>query len=152
MKKIVMMLWAATCCLMANAENKEFLQVTFHDGQNIEFALAEEPIISFADDLMKVTTKKATFSYELWTVSTFHYSATSSGIAQTEINKPFFLEGNNLIIDGTENHIRVYTIDGRSISLPHFTTGGKTIINIDAIKGNVLLIHINGKTIKIVRS
>lgn len=150
MRKIAFTLCLLLGSLTMHADNGKSLFVTFLDGSKIEFALADLPEVSFGEDKMKVQTSKTTATYELGSVKTFTY-ATTTGISQVINDKPFSMEGNTLIVDGTANKISCYTANGELITLQLSTADGKTIISLDTLKHGVYLIKINNKTIKIAR-
>ena len=151
MKKIALSLVMAICCLAAKANNEKSLFVTFEDGQKMEFALASTPEVTFGNDQMTIKTKETTASYELSKVSTFTYGAATTGISQTEMSNQLVMEGNRIIVDGTNILINAFTPDGKKISLSPISTGNKTIINLDELTHGVYIIKINNKSIKIAR-
>lgn len=151
MKKIALSLMMTACCLAAHAINEKSLFVTFEDGEKVEFALATTPEVTFGNDQMTITTTETTASYDLWKVSTFTYGAAATGINQAEVNNKFALEGNHIIIDGTNNKISVFSLDGKASNLSPITRGDKTIVNIDELPQGVYIIKINNKSIKIAR-
>ncbi len=150
MKKLALSLWVALCCLSANAANDKSLFVTFNDGTKVEFALATMPEVTFGNDQMTITTTEATASYELWKVSTFTYG-TTTGIQQSEVNNQVVREGNRLIIDGSNNKIRIFALDGKAVSISPNVVGNKTVVNLDQLTQGIYIIKINNKSIKIAR-
>ena len=151
MKKIALSLWVALCCITANAANDKSLFVTFNDGQKVEFALSTTPEVTFGNDQMTIKTTETTASYDLWKVTTFTYGSTSTGIQQVETNNKFALEGDRIIIDGTNNKVSAFALDGKAVTLSPITMGDKTIVNINELTHGVYIIKINNKSIKIAR-
>ena len=151
MKKLVLSLWVALCCMTANAANDKSLFVTFNDGQKVEFALSTTPDVTFGNDQMTIKTTKTTASYDLWKVTAFTYGSTTTGINQVENKNSFALDGDNIIIEGTNNKISTYALDGKAVKLSPVTTGNKTIINLNELAQGVYIIKINNKSIKIAR-
>lgn len=151
MKKIALSIMAALSGLAANATDGKSLFVTFNDGQKVEFALATTPEVTFGNDQMNVKTTETTASYELWKVTTFTYGATTTGISQVEGNKKFAMEGNRIIIDGTNNKISAFSLDGKAVTLSPMAIGNKTIVNINELPHGAYIININNKSIKIAR-
>lgn len=151
MKKIALSLWVVLCCMTANAANDKSLFVTFNDGQKVEFALSTTPEVTFGNDQMTIKTTQTTASYDLGKVTTFTYGSTTTGINQVENNNKFAMEGNRIIIDGTNNKISAYSLDGKAVNLSPITTGDKTTVNIDELPHGVYIIKINNKSIKIAR-
>ena len=125
------------CCLslLAKAEDKS-LFITFNDGSKAEFAMSQNPAISWADDMMTVVAGDNTLTYELWRVKQFTFGA-STGIR--EIN------GKDLYVKG--NSIRVYTLDGKAITVP--VVQGE--MNLDGLSKGIYIININGNSLKLMK-
>lgn len=149
MKKIALSLLIALSCISAKAADGKSLFVSFNDGSKIEFALSTLPEVNFGNDQMTVKSTATTASYELWKVSTFTYG-TTTGIKQVENNK-FAFEGDRIIVDGTNNKVSAFALDGKAIKLSPITAGDKTIINLSELTHGVYIIKINNKSIKVAR-
>lgn len=149
MKKIVLSLLVALSCISAKTADGKSLFVSFNDGSRIEFALSTLPEVTFGNDKMTVKSTATTASYELWKVSTFTYG-TTTGIKQVENNK-FAFEGDRIIVDGTNNKVSAFALDGKAIKLSPITAGDKTIINLSELTHGVYIIKINNKSIKVAR-
>lgn len=149
MKKIALSLLIALSCISAKAADGKSLFVSFNDGSRIEFALSTLPEVTFGNDKMTVKSTATTASYELWKVSTFTYG-TTTGIKQVENNK-FAFEGDRIIVDGTNNKVSAFALDGKAIKLSPITAGDKTIINLSELTHGVYIIKINNKSIKVAR-
>lgn len=149
MKKIALSLLVALSCISAKAADGKSLFVSFNDGSKIEFALSTLPEVTFGNDKMTVKSTATTASYELWKVSTFTYG-TTTGIKQVENNK-FAFEGDRIIVDGTNNKVSAFALDGKAIKLSPITAGDKTIINLSELTHGIYIIKINNKSIKVAR-
>lgn len=149
MKKIALSLLVALSCISAKAADGKSLFVSFNDGSKIEFALSTLPEVTFGDDKMTVKSTATTASYELWKVSTFTYG-TTTGIKQVETNK-FAFEGDRIIVDGTNNKVSAFALDGKNIKLSPITAGDKTIINLSELTHGIYIIKINNKSLKVAR-
>lgn len=149
MKKIALSLLIALSCISAKAADGKSLFVSFNDGSRIEFALSTLPEVTFGNDKMTVKSTATTASYELWKVSTFTYG-TTTGIKQVENNK-FAFEGDRIIVDGTNNKVSAFALDGKAIKLSPITAGDKTIINLSELTHGIYIIKINNKSIKVAR-
>lgn len=149
MKKIALSLLIALSCISAKAADGKSLFVSFNDGSKIEFALSTLPEVTFGNDKMTVKSTATTASYELWKVSTFTYG-TTTGIKQVENNK-FAFEGDRIIVDGTNNKVSAFALDGKAIKLSPITAGDKTIINLRELTHGIYIIKINNKSIKVAR-
>lgn len=149
MKKIALSLLIALSCISAKAADGKSLFVSFNDGSKIEFALSTLPEVTFGNDKMTVKSTATTASYELWKVSTFTYG-TTTGIKQVENNK-FAFEGDRIIVDGTNNKVSAFALDGKAIKLSPITAGDKTIINLSELTHGIYIIKINNKSLKVAR-
>ena len=149
MKKIALSLLIALSCISAKAADGKSLFVSFNDGSKIEFALSTLPEVTFGNDKMTVKSTATTASYELWKVSTFTYG-TTTGIKQVENNK-FAFKGDRIIVDGTNNKVSAFALDGKAIKLSPITAGDKTIINLSELTHGIYIIKINNKSIKVAR-
>ena len=150
MKKIALSLLVALSCISAKAADGKSLFVSFNDGSKIEFALSTLPEVTFGNDQMTVTSTATTTSYELKKVSTFTYG-TTTGIKQVETNNKFAFEGDRIIVEGTNNKVRAFALDGTAVTLSPILAGNKTIIPLEELTHGVYLIIINNKSIKVAR-
>lgn len=150
MKKIALSLLIALSCISAKAADGKSLFVSFNDGSKIEFALSTQPEITFGNDKMTIKSTATTASYELWKVSTFTYG-TTTGIKQVETNNKFAFEGDRIIVDGTNNKVSAFALDGKAIKLSPITAGDKTIINLSELTHGIYIIKINNKSLKVAR-
>lgn len=150
MKKIALSLLVALSCISAKAADGKSLFVSFNDGSKIEFALNTLPEVTFGNDQMTVTSTATTTSYELKKVSTFTYG-TTTGIKQVETNNKFAFEGDRIIVEGTNNKVRAFALDGTAVTLSPILAGDKTIIPLEELTHGVYLIIINNKSIKVAR-
>ena len=150
MKKIALSLLVALSYISAKAADGKSLFVSFNDGNKIEFALSTLPEVTFGNDKMTVTSTATTASYELKKVSTFTYG-TTTGIKQVKTNNKFAIEGDRIIVDGTNNKVRAFALDGTAVTLSPILAGDKTIIPLEELTHGVYLIIINNKSIKVAR-
>ncbi len=150
MKRLALTFCLALGCLLTRAADGKSLFVSFSDGTRVEFALSTTPDVSFANDQMTVATTATTASYELWTVSTFTYGTTTTGISQTETGR-MSVEGNRIVIDGSTGKVTAYSIDGKAAPVTTTVAGDKTVVSLDTLPKGVYIIKINNKAIKITR-
>lgn len=149
MKRLLLFLCVAITALTTQADNKS-LFVTFDDGTRVEFALSTTPEVTVTDNKLTITSTVTTASYDLWTVKTFTYGATT-GINDVQTSQQgFSLEGDNIVVDGNVN-VRIFAVDGKAVSVTLETTGNQTIIPLNGLAKGVYIININGKSVKISR-
>ena len=128
MKRLFLLFTILCTAIMARAEDKS-LFITFNDGSKAEFSLTQNPSITIADDLLTVEAGGSTLTYELWRVSKFTFG-TSTAIRD--------IKGDN---------IRVYTLDGKVVSVP--VSQGE--FNLDGLSKGIYIVNINGNTFKITK-
>lgn len=149
MKRLLLFLCVAITALTTQADNKS-LFVTFDDGTRVEFALSTTPEVTVTDNKLTITSTVTTASYDLWTVKTFTYGATT-GINDVQTSQQgFSLEGDNIVVDGNVN-VRIFAVDGKAVSVTPETTGNQTVIPLNGLAKGVYVININGKSVKISR-
>ena len=133
MRRLLILSFVFCLSLVAKAEDKS-LFITFNDGSKAEFAMSQDPAISWGNDQMTVVVGSSTQTFELWRVSKFTFG-TSTGIREVKGN---IVKGDNL---------RVYTLDGKAVSVP--VSQGE--INLDGLSKGIYIININGNTIKLMK-
>lgn len=134
--------------LTAMAEGKS-LVVTFSDGTKAEYALSTLPEISMANDKLTVETTATTAEFDLYMVKTFTFT-NADGIRAIE-KKGFSLQGDAIVFDGEATQTRIFSIDGKTLSVAPIISGGKTIIPLSGLNGGVYIINVDGKSVKISR-
>jgi hypothetical protein len=60
-------------------------------------------------------------------------------------------EGNSLIIPGSSNQIRIFSINGMCVSLDSTQLGSFTVLNLESLPQGVYVINTNGKSVKITK-
>ncbi len=88
MKRLILIFLASLSAAMVFAATGKSLFITFTDNTKAEFALADTPSVTVADDRLTVTTATTTASYELQLVSTFPYATTTAIAAVTQQAPP----------------------------------------------------------------
>lgn len=149
MKRLLSLILVGLTAISIQADNKS-LFITFNDNTRVEFALSTTPEVTVGDDKLTVASTATTASYDLWTVTSFTYGA-STGISNTAQDNNILLQGDQLIVDGTNNRIGVFSIDGRQTQLNATTTGSKTLVNLNALPHGTYIIKVNSQSIKITR-
>lgn len=147
MRKLLLSVLISFCCLLAKAEEKSLI-ITFSDNTTQTFVLSSSPQISMANDKMTVTTNSTTAEYDLYKVKTFTFSGTTD-IQNIEDKTSIRTEGDKIIIPEVNARIRIFAIDGKSISITPIQINGQTIISLYTLPTGIYIININGKSVKI---
>ena len=143
MKKLILVLLTLLSTISLFADNKSLI-ITFNDGTTQAFALAELPDILMENDKMIINAGNNTIEYDLYKVKTFTFGI-PSGIDNTTI-QDVLMNGNKLYIPGTNNKIRIFSIDGTSVKLPNIQTGNANVLDLDPLPKSVYIINVNGKS------
>lgn len=98
---------------------------------------------------MIINAGNTTIEYDLYKVKTFTFGM-ASGIDNTTI-QDVLMNGNKLYIPGTNNKIRIFSIDGTSVKLPNIQTGNANVLDLDPLPKSVYIINVNGKSVKIIK-
>ena len=148
MKKLILVLLTLLSTISLSADNKSLI-ITFNDGTTQVFGLAELPDILMENDKMIINAGNTTIEYDLYKVKTFTFGM-ASGIDNTTI-QDVLMNGNKLYIPGTNNKIRIFSIDGTSVKLPNIQTGNANVLDLDPLPKSVYIINVNGKSVKIIK-
>lgn len=148
MNKILLTIVAFFSVLTASAEGKS-LFVTFSDGTKAEYALSTLPQISMANDKLTVETTATTAEFDLYMVKTFTFGE-ASGIRAIE-TKGYSINGDAIVFDGEATQTRIFSLDGKTLSVAPIISNGQTIVPLSSLKSGVYIISIDGKSVKISR-
>ena len=148
MKKLILVLLTLLSTISLSADNKSLI-ITFNDGTTQVFGLAELPDILMENDKMIINAGNTTIEYDLYKVKTFTFGM-ASGIDNTTI-QDVSIEGNKLYIPGTNNKIRIFSIDGTTVKLPNIQTVNANVLDLDPLPKSVYIINVNGKSVKIIK-
>lgn len=156
MKRLLLLLF--TLCLSSMLWAKDYLLVIdFTDGTEMTFALAKQPVISFADHIIRVKVGSRSSEFEMSDVMNFHFKEDPSDIRSPRIGEEFELlwQGEDLIVISNATPdaiIRLYGIDGTFYPNRVNADGDRIEISLSALpKGIYLLNFNNSRTLKINR-
>lgn len=101
--------------------------------------------------MLTVTTTATTAEYALSKIQSFTF-ATVSGINNVVAeNGKSMWDGDSYVIPGTNAKVRIFSIDGKSISVNPIYSDGSTILQLSSLPPGVYIINANGNSVKIVR-
>ncbi|WP_279147690.1 T9SS type A sorting domain-containing protein [Segatella bryantii] len=148
MRKFILAFIFAICVFAAKAADKSLI-ITFNDNTTQIFALSDLPNIKMQNDKMTIVAGLTTAEYDLYKVRTFTFGE-STGIEDVT-NEKLTFEGNSLIIPGSSNQIRIFSIDGMCVSFDSTQLGSFTVLNLESLPQGVYVINTNGKSVKITK-
>ena len=151
-------LFLLTLCLSSMLWAKDYLLViNFIDGSEMTFALAKQPVITFADQIIRVKVGSRSSEFEMSDVMNFHFKEDPSDIRSPRLGEDFEIswQGEDLIVISNatpDTLIRLYGIDGTFYPNRVNADGDRIEISLSALpKGIYLLNFNNSRTLKINR-
>lgn len=131
--------------------------IDFTDGTEMTFALAKQPVITFADQIIRVKVGSRSSEFEMSDVVNFHFKEDPSDIRSPRLGEDFEIswQGEDLIVISNatpDTLIRLYGIDGTFYPNRVNADGDRIEISLSALpKGIYLLNFNNSRTLKINR-
>ncbi len=156
MKRIILLFFCL--CVSSMVWAKDYLLVIdFTDGTNMSFALAKKPIITFADQRIRVSVGSRSSEFEISDVVNFHFKEDPSDIRSPRVDNEYTIiwQGDDQIVVSNatpDTLIRLYGIDGTMYSSQVNANGDRIEISLAALPKGIYLLNINNsRTIKINR-
>lgn len=156
MKRLLLLLFCFCLSSMIWAKNY-LLVIDFSDGTNISFALAKQPVLTFADKRLCVSVEGQKSEFELSDVVNFHFKEDPSDIRSPCIDNDYTIswQGDDLIVISKvapNSQIRLYGIDGTFYQGQVNANGDRIEVSFFSLpKGIYLLIINNSRPLKINR-
>lgn len=160
MQALVGMMFLAPLTAFAETGEAEssvdLLVLKMADATTAEFELADEPVISFANGKLNVTSKSATTDYEQADVAEFYFKKkdTSTGIDALGGNLFSFTYKDNahVVVAGSKaKKALLYTIDGKSLQSLKVVNGTVTI-DLGSYAPGIYVVNLeNEHTFKIIK-
>lgn len=131
--------------------------IDFTDGTEMTFALAKQPVITFADQIIRVKVGSRSSEFVMSDVVNFHFKEDPSDIRSPRLGEDFEIswQGEDLIVISNatpDTLIRLYGIDGTFYPNRVNADGERIEISLSALpKGIYLLNFNNSRTLKINR-
>ena len=138
----------------AHANEHKTLVVEMYDGSTASFLLADKPKITFASELIKITSERYSMEFLLSDVKKYHFAEkeVSTAITETLAESKATLEDNMLIVTGidVDETITIYTIDG--ISVKQATAiNGSCYISLNELSNGIYIVTFNNTTFKFLK-
>ena len=156
MKRFVLLLFCL--CMSSMLWAKDYLLVIdFTDGTDMSFALAKKPILTFADQRIRVSVGSRSSEFEISDVVNFHFKEDPSDIHSPRVDDEYtiFWQGDDHIVISNataDTKILLYGIDGTFYPSHINVNGENLVVSLSTLpKGIYLLIINNSRTLKINR-
>lgn len=141
--------------LTINAASDKSLFIVLINGTKIEFALLDEPELTFDGRSLEIEGKSMFNSYSIDLVKEMYFQKTHVGIKQVlENNDLRVVEQSNesITIEGLmpNEYVSIYTVEGKQTPIHAIYSMGKATIDLSSLNRGVYIIHIGKRqTIKI---
>ncbi len=129
------------------------LQIWQSDGKVVNIDLNEQPVTTYSDGNLIITTTKTTITYPLEKVVKYTY-VSAEGIESIDaMNTKFSQDGETLTFSGLAQgtEIAVYASSGQMMRKTNTGPQAKTIVSVSDLPPGVYLVKVNSVTYKITK-
>lgn len=134
------------------ADGVRFLTVNAKDGTKTEFALADEPKLSFANGELNIVSSSRTFSINLADVQNYAFTEESTGIAEVLKEDKVTLENGFVVLSclSAGSKVVIYMQDGKMVKEHKTDDKGMAVVDLSVLPKGVLILQSNKRSIKII--
>lgn len=150
MKKLYLILFLLCCCGSIMAD--QVLQIVKADGQTHTINLIQEPVTTYEDGNLVITTINATITYPLETIRKFVYISGTEDIQNIKGDKfEISKDGRFLTLSGlkSDTDAYLYSVNGILMERIRVTASTSISINLESYPLGVYMIKVDGATYKI---
>lgn len=159
MKKIKLLLTGlCLSCLQMQAQDwQSAIVIEKTDGTNMCICLADKPELEYGKSTIEVMSASLQTSLDRKLVRKCYFADKSVSIEEVAGGNDgkqglviSYTDGRTVVISGEVSHVQVYAIDGRKVSAPCTTAGGKTMVSLDSLPQGTYVIEVNdGQSFKV---
>lgn len=150
MRKIILVFVLCTlslCPLFSQDAPVQKLNVHMMDGSQLQFLLTDEPVTTFENGNLVITTNQGVYSYPLAQMKKYTHEGLPEGIdLPTVAPGDILVRQNNeqMLIEGLPDNqlVEVYSADGKLILSQRATGGQSTLLNIAAQPQGTYIVNI----------
>lgn len=154
-KKLIMMLLSLICLKATAQEIKTHLVVWSKDGTQVAYALNEQPVITFSETELLITTSLIQVNYPLDQMAKFNYETrTDQAVRDISTDETsFILEEESLLFLNLAPNSKVglYTASGQVVFSRVITDYGEYAFPVSHLAHGIYIIQVNSLTYKIAR-
>ena len=130
------------------------LRVWQADGKVMNIKLSEEPVTTYADGQLIITTTKTTVTFPLEQVVKYTYSDGTDGISSpATMSSEVSGDGETIVFKGLKpgTPVSLYTVAGQLVSTVTSAGPSKTSVSVSQLPVGVYVVKTNGITYKITK-
>ena len=157
MRKILLLIaLCAATGVMAQDAPVQKLNVWKMDGTKIQFLLTDEPVTTFENGNLVITTNQGVFSYPLAQMKKYTHEGLPQGIDVPMVAPGDILVHQNneqMLIEGLPSNqlVEVYSADGKLILNKRAVSGQSTLLNLAAQPQGTYIVSIGSTSFKFVK-
>lgn len=130
------------------------LTIWNHDNSTIKVInLKDEPLVTFSEESMQITTPELILEYGIKEVRKFTYSDFETEIRNVKQQANYHQKGVKIVLHNlkSKNGIALYGVNGISIPINVEQQGDDYVISLENLSSGVYLLNVNGQTTKILK-
>lgn len=139
------------------AQKETVLNVLMKDGTSVFFFLNERPVVTFADDVVKIVSSANEATVKRTLVDKFEFQEkVQTGIEDVEevvSRDRFEITDNAIRVEGLNPGcvVQLYSVNGLSIMSAVADESGCVTLSLDALASGIYLVNYNDVTIKFIK-
>lgn len=155
MKKYLLLCLAAGLFATGlQAQNEQKLVVHLFSGDKIAIELAENPVTTFAEDSLVITTADSQWSLFLAAVRMYTYESQPEGVDAVNATELLIrMNSERLEIEGLADNtaVKVYSLDGKQVEGTRVLNGQSAVLNLTSYPAGTYIINAGGTSYKFVK-
>ncbi len=136
-----------------SAQTNRMLVLELFAGTTNSFLLAEEPVITFSDGYIDVSSESTSVYYKLSEVANYHFEDASTGIKAVEADeiRVVSINADKVSIEGLDGNgvVRVFDTTGMQMPVAATHNGTYTEVSIGTLPAGVYIIKAGNQSLKI---
>ena len=137
-----------------SASEPTALRLLFADGSDKWFVFDKQPVVTFSDSQLTVTTSDDTFAYTFADIAEFRFGdPDSDGLADRHAITPRIVQADDaVLVYGTDvNGVSLYDLSGRRLAANVRAHGDAASVSLRALPAGTYIIRINHQSIKVTK-
>lgn len=137
---------------VAQADNM-VLQVWQSDGKVMNISLDEQPVTTYSDGQLIITTTKTTVTFPLEQVVKYIYADASGISSPNAVGSKMSADGETITFTGLKANtpVSLYTVAGQLVNTVTATGQSKTVVSVSKFPVGVYVVKANDMTFKITK-
>lgn len=129
------------------------LQVWQADGKVMNINLNEQPVTTYSDGQLIITTTKTTVTFPLEQVVKYTYTDATGISSPSAMGSEFSADGESITFTGLKPNtpVYLYTVAGQLLTTVTATGQSKTTVSVSGFPVGVYVVKANGVTFKITK-